>query len=234
MTEPVIHRYESREALAEALAAGVAAVLAGALATDGEARLAVSGGSTPQRFLARLAGAAIDWAAVTVNLVDERWVPEESERSNAAMVRRHLLQGHAASAHFVPFHEPSDMPEEVLETLEERFHRTGRPHDALILGMGADGHTASWFPHAPGLAACLDPNGTDAVAAVHPRGMDEPRVTLTYPVVNAARFLALHIEGAEKLAAFEAACGDGPVEDMPVRAVLRAHRSQPLDVFWAP
>ncbi|MCE7028647.1 6-phosphogluconolactonase [Jiella avicenniae] len=234
MSEPVIHRYETREALAEGLAAGVAAVLAGAVATEGEARLAVSGGSTPKRFFERLAAAKIDWRNVTITLVDERWVPEDNERSNAAMLRRHLLAGPAAAARFVPFYEPSTMPEEVFDTLNDRFHPIGRRFDAVILGMGGDGHTASWFPHAPGLAECLDPATHDTIAIVHPLGMDEPRVTLTLPPVVDARFLALHIEGEEKLATLEAAKTGGPVADMPVRAVLGAARTEPLAVFWAP
>ena len=234
MSEPVFHRYETREALAEALASGVAAVLAGAIATEGSARLAVSGGSTPRRFFEKLSVAEIDWSNVTVTLVDERWVPEDSERSNAAMLRRHLLTGPAAEARFVPFYEPSAMPEEVFDTLNDRFHPIGRAFDAVILGMGTDGHTASWFPHAPGLDACIDPAAQDTIAIVHPLGMDKPRVTLTLPPVVDARFLALHIEGADKRATFEAASSGGPVADMPVRAILAAARAEPLAVFWAP
>ena len=143
-------------------------------------------------------------------------------------------QGPAAAAHFVPFYEPSDMPEEVLETLNDRFQPMGRRFDAAILGMGADGHTASWFPNAPGLSACLDPETADAVAIVHPSDANEPRVTLTLPPILDARFLALHIEGEEKRAALEKARAEGAVEDMPVRAVLRAGREEPLAIFWAP
>ncbi|MBO0664107.1 6-phosphogluconolactonase [Jiella sp. MQZ9-1] len=234
MAEPTFHRYANREDLAEALATGVAAVLAGAIATSGAARLAVSGGSTPKRFFERLSAIGLDWQEVTITLVDERWVPEESARSNAAMLRRHLLQGPAAAAHFVPFYEPSARPEEVHETLEERFQRIGRRFDVVILGMGTDGHTASWFPNAPGLADCLDPKGDLSVGIVHPKDMDEPRVTLTFPMLADARLLALHIEGEEKLATFQAAQAAGSVEDMPVRAILRADRPEPLNIFWAP
>ena len=234
MAEPEFHRYETREALAEALAVGVAAVLAGSLATDGEAHLVVSGGSTPKRFFERLSTASIDWPRVTVALVDERWVPEEDARSNAAMLRRHLLQGLASGARFVPFFIDGETPEAALETLNERFHPTGRPADVVVLGMGTDGHTASWFPHAPGLAACLDPQADDTVAIVRPEDKAEARVTLTLQPVLNARFLALHIEGEEKLKTFEPARSDGPAEAMPIRAVLRAEGRDPLKVFWAP
>ncbi|MCQ0988861.1 6-phosphogluconolactonase [Jiella marina] len=234
MAEPVLHRYESREALAEALAAGVAAVLAGAIATRGVATLAVSGGSTPKRFFERLSKAEIDWADVTVVLVDERWVPEEHERSNAGLLRRHLLQGPAAAAHFEPFYMGSDEPEEVFDELTDRFQRLGRRFDAVILGMGTDGHTASWFPNAPGLGDCLTRDPHAPVGIVRPETSPEPRVTLTLPMIVDARLLALHIEGEDKLSTYEAASAEGPVEDMPVRAVLRATRQEPLNIFWAP
>ncbi|WP_246232665.1 6-phosphogluconolactonase [Aurantimonas aggregata] len=231
---PTLHRYDSREDLAEALAAGVAAVLAGAIATRGVATLAVSGGSTPKRFFERLAETEIDWASVTVTLVDERWVPETSERSNAAMVRRHLLTGPAASAHFLPFYIDAPAPEDVAEELRLRFLRLARPFDVTVLGMGTDGHTASFFPQADNLAAAIDPDTREPVTPIRAPGAGEPRITLTLPLIVDTRFLALHIEGEEKLAVYEAAMQPGPVDAMPVRAVLRAPRVEKLAVFWAP
>ncbi|WP_206453044.1 6-phosphogluconolactonase [Aurantimonas marina] len=231
---PVLHRYQTREALAEALATGVAAVLAGAIATRGSATLAVSGGSTPKRFLERLAEAEIDWRNVRITLVDERWVPETSERSNAAMLRRHLLQNGAAEARFVPLYLDAPTPEDALIDLGERFQRLARPFDAAVLGMGADGHTASFFPGADNLAAATDPTTNKPVVAIRAPGADEPRVTLTLPLLVDARLLALHIEGEEKLAVYETALEDGAATDLPVRAVLRAPRDEPLNVFWAP
>ncbi|MCP3053726.1 6-phosphogluconolactonase [Aurantimonas marianensis] len=231
---PVLHRYQTREALAEALATGVAAVLAGAIATRGSATLAVSGGSTPKRFFERLAEAEIDWRNVRVTLVDERWVPETSERSNAAMLRRHLLKNGAAEARFLPLYMDAPTPEDALTDLGERFQRLARPFDAAILGMGADGHTASFFPDADNLAKAID-MATDApVVAIRAPGAGEPRVTLTLPLLVDAHLLALHIEGEEKLAVYETALKDGATTDLPVRAVLRAPRTEPLNVFWAP
>ncbi|KKN94406.1 hypothetical protein LCGC14_0187530 [marine sediment metagenome] len=231
---PVLHRYQTREALAEALATGVAAVLAGAIATRGSATLAVSGGSTPKRFFERLAEADIDWRNVRVTLVDERWVPETSERSNAAMLRRHLLKNGAAQARFVPLYMDAPTPEDALTDLGERFQRLARPFDAAILGMGADGHTASFFPDADNLAQAIDMATNEPVVAIRAPGAGEPRVTLTLPLLVDARLLALHIEGEEKLAVYETALKDGAATDLPVRAVLRAPRTEPLNVFWAP
>ncbi|ALN72315.1 6-phosphogluconolactonase [Aureimonas sp. AU20] len=228
------HDYETREALAEALAAGIAAVLAGGVATQGSAVLAVSGGSTPKLLFRHLSEAEIDWAKVTVILVDERWVPETSERSNARLVRENLLRGRAAEAHLEPFYiEGLDALEAVGE-LSARFGGLPHPFDAVILGMGTDGHTASFFPGGSRLSTAIDPAYPEAVIAMEAPGAGEPRVTLTLKRLAEARFLALHIEGEDKREVLERALGEGPAEDMPVRAVLRAPREEPLQVFWAP
>ena len=230
----MLHRYESRDALAEALATGVAAVLAGGIATRGSAVLAVSGGSTPELFLQKLSGAKLDWSAVTVTLVDERWVPEDNARSNAAFLRRHLLQGPAASAHFEPLYEPAETPDVVADELCVRLGGLARPFDVVVLGMGTDGHTASFFPGGDTLAAAIDPANPKSIAIVRAAGAGEPRITLTLSRLVDARLLVLHIEGAEKLAVLEQARLEGSELDLPIRAVLRAPRERPLETFWAP
>ncbi|MEE2952907.1 6-phosphogluconolactonase [Fulvimarina manganoxydans] len=234
MNRPVFHAYDSREALAEALAAGCAAVLAGAIATRGVATLAVSGGSTPKLFLDHLSRAEIDWKDVEITLVDERWVPETSDRSNHAMVRAHLMKGPASEAHLLPFYTGHETPEEAVEDLCERYRRLTRRFDVAVLGMGTDGHTASFFPGADNLHAVLDPKGQDAVAAVRAPGAGEPRITLTLPLLVDARLLCLHIEGEEKRAVYDQALAGEDPSEMPVRAVLNHPREEPLNVFWAP
>ena len=234
MNEPKFHRYDNRETLAEALAGGIAAVLGGAIATRGVATLAVSGGSTPKLLFERLSQTDIDWHDVTVTLVDERWVPETNERSNGALLRSHFLKDKAAAAHFLPLYVETDTPDTAKEDLHDRFQRVTRPFDVVILGMGTDGHTASFFPGADALDDAIDPDGREPVVAIRAPGAGEPRVTLTLPMLIDARFLALHIEGADKLATYDSARKAGPVADMPVRAVLRGTRAEPLNVFWAP
>ena len=234
MSDPIFHEYQTREALAEALAAGVAAVLAGAIATRGVATLALSGGSTPKLFLQHLAKAEIDWADVEISLVDERWVDEESPRSNFSMIRDCLAEGPARQAHFLPFYTGHETPEEGLDALCERHRRVARPFDVAMLGMGTDGHTASFFPQADNLDHLLDLKADQPVAAVRAPGAGEPRVTLTLPLLADARFLALHIEGAEKRAVYDMAKDGDDIQTMPIRAILKLEREVPLNVFWAP
>lgn len=227
------HDYPDREALAIALAAGIGAILAGAISTRGEASLAVSGGSTPKRLFEVLSQTDIEWDRVTIILVDERIVPPTDERSNARLVREHLMKGHAAKAHFVAYETGLSTPQENAIEGERIMGGVPRPLDVAILGMGTDGHTASFFPGGDRLAAALDPEGTATVLPMIAGGAGEPRLTLTLPVLLKARFLALHVEGEAKREVLESALSGADAAVMPVRAVLRQDR-KPVHVFWAP
>ena len=222
-----------RDALAATFASEVITALANGIAAHGTASIAVSGGSTPARFFAALSGHdEIDWQKVTVTLVDERWVDEGSDRSNAALVRANLLKGPAAAARFVPLYSGGEVPDaaRIMET-NERLAGLPGDFDVVVLGMGNDGHTASFFPGGDTLDAVLTAPGP-ALALTAP-GAGEPRVTLTLPRLLKTRALYIHIEGAEKLKTLEQALGDGPVADMPVRAVLRQTET-PVTVYWCP
>lgn len=222
--------FEDRAALASALAGKVADKLAAAIVSRGHALLAVSGGSTPALFFRTLSSAPINWSNVTVTLVDERLVPETSPRSNAALVRSHLLQNEAAAATFVPLYSGIDDPAAAAAAAAEMVGALGAPLDIVILGMGLDGHTASFFPDADNLDGLLDPRDPAAVRSVGAASAGEPRLTLALPTLAGARFVGLHIEGEEKRAVIDDALAGG--SNPPVRRVL-AHAAAP-EIFWAP
>lgn len=227
------HRFETRPALAEALADRVAGTLSRAVAARGRASLAVSGGSTPKPFFETLSTRKLPWEKVTVTLVDERFVPPESDRSNHRLVATHLLKNEAAGARFVPLYHPGRTPEEAAVLASRETCGIDEPFDVAVLGLGTDGHTASFFPGGDNLAEALDAASTRGVVTMRAEGAGEPRLTFTFSALRDARLLALHIEGEEKKRVLEAAGGAGPEEDMPVRAVLRRSLS-PLEIFWAP
>lgn len=225
--------FGTKEDLALALAETVAERLNDGIATRGRAVLAVSGGSTPARFFSVLGRRRdIDWGKVIVTLVDERWVPETSDRSNAGLVNERLLQGPAAIAHFVPLYTGGEAPDDAaIARTNMLVNDLPRPFDAVILGMGSDGHTASFFPGGDSLAAAL--TGKGPAIAIRAPGAGEPRVTLVLERLLDTAGLYLHIEGEEKAGVLERASAEGAIEDMPVRAVLRQGRT-PLTIFWSP
>ena len=226
--------FASRDDLAAGLAARVKEALEEAIAQRGRALLAVSGGSTPVLFFKALSRMEMAWEQVTIMLVDERMVPVSHERSNAKLVRENLLQNNAASAFFVPMFQGAFDEGDAAHQIETVMKRAQLvPADFLILGMGADGHTASFFSGGDHLLDAIDPRQEALVLPMHATSAGETRLTLTLPVLLAARGLALHIEGAEKRAVLDRAMADGTrALDMPVRAVFE-HSARPVAVYWA-
>lgn len=227
-------KHHGREPLAQALAAAVARDLADGIARRGVASLAVSGGSTPRLFFDHLAQENIDWSCVVVTLVDERWVPETDARSNAAMARKALLSNGSARARFVPLYVDLPDPESALDIVESRIAELPLPFDAVVLGMGLDGHTASFFPGGDHLADALDPRGTARVLAMRAEAAGEPRITLTLPTLLATQSLYLHIEGDTKADVLaQALAPEATAEQFPIRAVVR-YAGEPIKLFWCP
>jgi 6-phosphogluconolactonase len=225
--------FGTREDLALALAGTVVAQLADGIAGRGQGSLAVSGGSTPRRLFGVLSHRAdLDWSKVHVTLVDERWVPEDSERSNGGLVQRTLLRNAASQAHFVPLFSGGEEPDAAaVARTGIRLLAMPRPFDAVILGMGNDGHTASFFPGGDTLEQALA--GEGPAIAIRAPGAGESRVTLTLPMLTDAAAIYLHIEGEDKAETLARAEEEGPIAAMPVRAILRQSRT-PLTIFWSP
>ena len=218
--------YPNRDLLAKYLANKLAGDLRDALANQDRASLIVPGGSTPGVIFDFLCDANIDWASIDVMLSDERWVPENSVRSNTRLLRKRLLVNGAAAARLVPLYLPYSAPEEALTEIKQSC-RYVLPISVLLLGMGTDMHTASLFPGADRLEEALDVDAP-ILLPMRAEGANEPRVTLTAPVLNSAMKKHLVIFGGEKRNAFEAA-KSSPVRDAPIRAIM-----DDLMVHWAP
>jgi 6-phosphogluconolactonase len=213
----------------------VAGLLRQGVAERGRALLIVSGGSTPVPFFQALARCALDWSAVTITLADERWVPPDHPDSNEALVRAHLLRANAAAAHFVPLYNGAATPAEGVPALEAALATLPWPADAVVLGMGGDGHTASLFPDAPELPyALMDaaPARCLAVASPAPPNVPVPRVSLTRRALLDTRQLIVHLTGEDKLELLHQAMLPGDVAEYPIRAVLQQH-AVPCHIFHA-
>lgn len=234
MANVTTHDFTDAGAQASALARHVATQLREAIAARGRAVIAVSGGSTPKAFFAQLSSESLDWPAVTVTLVDERWVPDTDDRSNAKLVQSTLLQNAAATANFVPLYTGAASPKAGLAEVEAHIAALPTPFDVVVLGMGDDGHTASFFPGGDHLAEATDPHGTVKAWPMHATGAGEPRITLSLPVLLDTRALYLLVCGAGKrdlLAAVQQ--GADAAKNYPVRSVVMQD-SVPLVVYWSP
>ncbi len=219
-------------ALAPVFAQWTAERLRDAIEARGAALLVVSGGTTPIRYFHALSSQPIDWSRVAVTLADERRVPDDDPRSNARLVRDALLRDLASRAQFSPLADSRLDEDRELAAANARIVTLPSPADLVVLGMGEDGHTASWFPGADGLAEAIDPGARALVAPIRAPGAAEPRLTLTGRVILRARAIALHIEGEAKSATLAKALGEGLTEAMPIRAALRGAADR-LTIFFA-
>lgn len=212
---PELIEYPDREMMMMALAGRLATDLGQALASSERARFCVPGGSTPVPLFDMLSATELDWSRVDVVLNDERWVEETHPRSNTALLRRHLIRGCAEHARVIPLYTGMTTPEDAAPDRSEVLAAL-MPISVLVLGMGADMHTASLFPGTPGLDAVL--NSDDFVAGIS-QGVPEPRITLTPKALNSALVKHIVITGADKREAFDRAL-TLPADQAPIRAMM--------------
>jgi len=213
--------FPGSDALADAASKAVLGALAAGLEARGRASLVATGGRSPGPVYDRLARAPIDWAHVAVTLSDERHVDANSPNSNARQLRERLLVGEAAKAQFLPL---TDYAEPALKRL--------MPFDAVMLGMGEDGHIASLIPGSPVMAQAMHPDGA-ALTAESPQGFGSPpvaRITLTLAALLQSRAIFLLIAGEAKRQVIGRAQAGA---DLPVGALLAQDRV-PIRIFWAP
>ncbi len=219
-------------ALAEAVARHVADALAAAIAQRGQALLLLSGGRSPIAFFEQLSRHDLSWEKVCIGLVDERCVGFDSADRNDALICRHLLQGKATAAQFVPLIGDGLDAVAELEPARLRMAKLPWPADIVVLGMGEDGHTASWFPGAAGTAAAMGAGTAAQVALVTPSTVPHVRLTLTLPPALRARQIMLPLQGATKRAVIERAAA-ATASEFPVAAVLRQQQA-PLHLYYCP
>jgi 6-phosphogluconolactonase len=232
-----LQQFNDRQAMISVLADKIVSVLWEAVSMRGAASLIVSGGSTPKALFEVLATSELPWQQVSVSLADERWVDTASADSNECLVRTSLLVGKAAAAKFVPLKTRRGSPRQSESACETALKKIPSPFDLVLLGMGDDGHTASLFPQAEGLAEALDMHSGRRCKAMTPRQLPThapyPRMTLTLPCLLDSRWIILLITGQTKLEVYRQALAAHDVTAMPVSAVLQQDRT-PVSVFWAP
>lgn len=219
-----ITRFGSRAALMEAAATRIAERLEAGISERGQGFAALSGGSTPAPAYEALAAMPLDWRRATFLLVDERFVPPTDGASNEALLRRTLAPALAAGATLTPMYAPDLSLSETAARADALY--ASALIDIALMGVGGDGHTASWFPQSLDLQSALDLTNGRSVIAVDAPGAagSAQRLTLTRAAVARAKDITLLISGEEKRRLLEdAARARLPVDalfDLPVRAAV--------------
>lgn len=219
----MIRTFKELQQLNEAAAQLFIQAATEAVAQKGHFTVALTGGSSPKELYRLLATPSyrdqVPWEQVYVFWGDERWVPLDDDRSNARMAFETLLdQVSIPKDQIFPMWAEGVSPEEFAREYEQslRLHLTpdGR-FDLVLLGMGADGHTASWFPH----TGVLHENNK-WVVAYYLKPQDMYRITLAVPIVNRADHVAVIAYGAEKAdALYEVLKGARNVEAYPAQLI---------------
>jgi 6-phosphogluconolactonase len=225
--------YDDADEMAAAVAGDIAFVIESAIDARGAAVIALSGGKTPIPIYAKLAEAKIDWKRVTIIPTDDRIVPLGDPLSNVTMIAKTFLP---KGARVMP----------IVSDKAADYKAAGRSADALmqdlhwpldlcLLGVGADGHTASIFPGPDfdeAIAGPKERRGLGVMPDPLPKEAPVPRVTLSRAAIVSAKALLIAVTGAEKRKVIEAAIKQGPSSTYPIGRVL-ADAELPVDIHWS-
>lgn len=182
--------------------------LSRAIAERGAASLIVSGGSSPLAIFKALTAMKIDWAKVTISLVDDRDVPADHTDSNELLLQTHLLKGEIASANFISLARDPD-----------KVAMIARPFDVMLLGMGTDGHFASLFPDMISDEAAFGLGAAPTILRTGIKGSPaHPRVTMNLAMILQSSHIYLLVNGAAKAAVFADAQHN---HNLPIAALLQ-------------
>lgn len=217
-----INTYNSHSALVAALGQQIIRCLQEAIQKEGQASIAFSGGSTPKPLLQYLSQQNMDWSKVQITLVDERCVDQSHSRSNTKLIHECLIDLLPVKPQFFPIHPIS----------EHSFKGFKQPLDICILGMGSDGHTASFFPDVDNLSDMLNKKNQSMLMQTESASSLEPRVTWNLPTLLSAKYLALHITGETKEQVLQKAYSDRDQTVLPIASVLHQSES-PLHIFYS-
>lgn len=225
-----LHQFTDSNELNQDFANRLIAILSDAIAKRGAAYLVVSGGRTPQGLFLKLNQADLDWSKVTITLADDRFLPDSEADSNERLVKASLLQQQAGAATFISLYAPTATAELAVPELLQRVKNLPT-FDAVILGMGEDGHTASLFPCSQEISQGLAADAPDLLA-VNPTTAPYQRISFSKQRLLNSRALFLHLVGASKLTVLEQAQAAQDELAMPIRAFIH-HTAPELAVMFA-
>jgi 6-phosphogluconolactonase len=226
------NEFRQRDDAAATLARRIGERLRLAVYRRATASMIVSGGAAPRPLFRELRLVPVPWYLVTIVPSDDRWGGlDGDDDTNEHMIRRELLSGEPGFAHFVSLYRRDCAAPGSLPALRASLAEVRRPFDAVVLGMGADGHTASLFPDSPDICQALRSDAECVVQEI-PR-LAHSRVSLTVRSLLDAHEINLLFFGAAKRAVYEESLRPGPIEEYPVRALVQQNQV-PVNVYWAP
>jgi 6-phosphogluconolactonase len=227
MNAPEIKVLSDPAEVAAAAAERVLELSESAIELSGRFSVALSGGSTPKALYQLLAtndyAPHLDWPSIDVFFSDERCVPPDHGESNYRMAREALLSkvtipGDNVYRMHGESPDPNEAAKEYGETLKEKFGDTGGI-DLVLLGMGADGHTASLFPNTEALK-----EQKHRCVANHVPQLNTWRLTLSAPFINRAANVIVLVTGAEKAARIvEVLEGEPDPQRLPIQLITPTH-----------
>lgn len=230
------HTYPDAGALAGALAAELVHATREAVRQRGSALLSLAGGRTPLPAYRELALQPLPWPRVTLMPGDDRCVPHDHAASNVRELRELFAAAPGIGVQSLTTPDgDADLSEAHARAMLDAYRDT--PFDVTVLGMGADAHTASLFPHARQLATALDPACTLEALRVDPDPLPPeapfPRISLTAARLLRSRALHLVVTGQAKRAVLEQAYASPDPMHRPVAAILHAPGAR-VHVHWSP
>ncbi|VXC97285.1 6-phosphogluconolactonase [Sphingomonas sp. AX6] len=233
MTEIEWWDYDDADEMANAVAGDIQFIIESAIDARGAAVIALAGGRTPQPAFDKLAEAKIDWKRVTIIPTDDRLVPMGDPLSNATMIAKTFLP---KGARVIPItSEAAEDYKASGRAADARLQDLHWPLDLCLLGVGADGHTASIFPGPDLEEALTGPKERRALGVMpDPLPPEAPvaRVTLSLAAITSARALMIAVTGQAKRDVIEAAIEEGVGSPYPIGRVL-AQSELPVDIHWS-
>ena len=225
----VFHGFSDKNELDTALAKSIVHDISKAIATKGSAYLLLSGGSTPKGLVQKLASELLDWNQITIGLVDERMVAEDSEFSNAAMLNKRFINEISGDKkpHFLPLVYHTDNDEMNLNIATEQLNMIGLP-DVVVLGMGNDGHFASLFPGDPASEQSLRQINADTLLYTKAPQFPHSRISHSWAYLRQAGKLYLHITGNNKRDLIR----NQHKGKLPIDTVLNDKETS-VEIFWS-
>ncbi len=221
-----MNKYNSAELQIDAIVDYLVQSIRQLLETKDEICIAVSGGKSPIGLFEKLSRQSIDWAKVTITLVDERFIDTNNQDSNENLVKTYLLKNKAKEAKFIGLSNTNMKVDSVIDHLNATMPKI----DIAILGMGEDGHTASIFPCCSELERATNLSATEKYIATKPTTANYQRIGLNLSALVEIPHLILSINGNKKLEVLEKSLTTE--KKQPPIGLLLSNRPD-TKIFWS-